>query len=227
MDPRLRGDDGFGGLSQRLRKRQIVVRQFRLIVRLPFFPLPLAPCAFGQDDQQQFLPVLQQILEPQHAIALVRAQIALRQQAAQPPPAITRLGIGDDVGRAVGEDQAGAGHKFEVLRQIHPDHVAAALARILERLPHAHHARDRVAIGDAEAGMAELDRAGEQIGAVARPVQEGEIARRRQLDISEGLFVDAHTNSPWIYQPASPSPRSSRPWRNSQKRCPASSSTRK
>ena len=50
-----------------------------------------------------------QIVEIENALALLGAQVAAREQAAEPAPGGAVARIGEDVGRAVGEHQPRAG----------------------------------------------------------------------------------------------------------------------
>ena len=73
--------------------------------------------AFRHDDQQEVAGVAQEIVEDENAFALrFRFQISSGQQAAEPAPAGAIGGIGDDIGRAVGEDQPATGDELEGLR---------------------------------------------------------------------------------------------------------------
>ncbi len=53
--------------------------------------------------------MLQQVIEIKDAVAFLGAQVAAREQAAKPSPAGTIARIGENVGRAVGEDEPRAG----------------------------------------------------------------------------------------------------------------------
>ena len=78
---------------------------------------------------------------------------------------------------------------------------------------------DRVAVGDAERGIAEQGRGREQLLRAGDAAQEAEMAGDLELDVG-------HPNTPCRYQLRSPLRSfSPSPRRNSQKRWPASSST--
>ena len=53
--------------------------------------------------------MLQEVVEQENALALLRAQVAAREQAAEPAPAGAIARIGQDVGRSVGKDEPRAG----------------------------------------------------------------------------------------------------------------------
>ncbi|KNX70569.1 hypothetical protein KO15_14530, partial [Listeria monocytogenes] len=93
-----------------------------------------------------------------------------------------------DVGRAVDEDDAGTDQKFWRMGDL--------LA--VEFLPGAHHAGQRVVIGDPDHGDSEFARLmhiGARIGTAA---QEGEIAGDADLGI--GGYRCCHAKSPCTYQ---------------------------
>ena len=89
-----------------------------------------------------------QIVEAQRAITLLRAAIAQRQQPGEPPPAAPRRGIGDDVGRAIGEHQPRADRQFETQRRGFRQQFAHRDMRL-------HDPGHGVAIGNADAVMAQ------------------------------------------------------------------------
>ena len=136
-------------------------------------------------DQPQALGMGDQIVEGQMALALGRAQIAERQQPAEPAVGGAILGIGEDVGRAVGEDQPRARHDAQGADR------GAVLARIDMG---AHDPGERIAVGDAEPGEAEPRRLGDQLLGMRGPAQKREIRRRRQFG-EAGLGAD-HANNP-------------------------------
>src|SRR3546814_18470395 len=65
-------------------------------------------CSSDLYDQQQVVQMRREIVEAQDTTAFHRAPVADGEQPRQPPPAEARRGIGDDIGCAVGEDEAGA-----------------------------------------------------------------------------------------------------------------------
>ncbi|MCW2317573.1 hypothetical protein M2322_003137 [Rhodoblastus acidophilus] len=67
-------------------------------------------------DQQKVARVREQIIKIQKALAFFRPAFSGCEQAAQLPPSRAIPRIGDDVGRAVGEDQTRAHHEFELSR---------------------------------------------------------------------------------------------------------------
>ena len=70
-----------------------------------------------QYDEQQILQISRQIIEVQYAPALVGTHIADRQQSGQPPPSCAVFRISNNVGRAIGKDQAAARDQPEALRK--------------------------------------------------------------------------------------------------------------
>ena len=87
--------------------------------------------------------MLEEIVETEDAVALLGAQVAAREQAAEPAPAGAVARIGEDVGRAVGEDEPRAGMIGE-----------RKLLLALDQM-RAHHAGDRIAVAEPEAGEPE------------------------------------------------------------------------
>ena len=93
----------------------------------------------------------QQVIEPQMAFALldprdVVAALAAGQQLAQPAVSGAIARIDQNVGRAVDEDEARADQEFGLVRDL----------GIVEFLIGAHHAGQRVVVGDADRGNAEF-----------------------------------------------------------------------
>ena len=74
--------------------------------------------------------------------------------------------IGENVGRAVAEDEPGADDEAE---------VAGALLVLAQEHMRAHDSGERIAVGDAEAGKAERDRLRDQFLRMRGAAQEGEI----------------------------------------------------
>ena len=107
-------------------------------------------------NEQLVLQMAEQVVEPQDAIALFGAAVAERQQPAQPAPAVPIGGIGDDVGRAIGKGQPRADNQLEADIGRAPG-LAQFIDGLAQRDMGAHDAGDGVAIGDADAGMAQRD----------------------------------------------------------------------
>ena len=97
-------------------------------------------------------------------------------------------------GRAVGEHQARADHQPEI--QLLIQLLPRLLARVAQRDMRAHHARDGVAVGDADPRHAERDRLRDHGGRMRRAVQERIIARGDELGEAR-----AHANRPCRNQP--------------------------
>ena len=100
--------------------------------------------------------MLDQIGEMQLAFALDGAPVAERQQAGEPAPAGAIDRVGNDVRRAVRKGEARADDETEV--DLADPFGLGIGARVVERLVGADHARHRVAIGDADAPVAEPQR---------------------------------------------------------------------
>ena len=95
----------------------------------------------------------EQVRKVQDAVALDRTHIADRQQPRQPPPAIARRGIGDDVGRAIAEHQPRANNEPEIRRR---QALRGGLGfKIAQRHMRTHHPRNGVAIRNANSAKAQ------------------------------------------------------------------------
>src|SRR5262249_56034148 len=60
-------------------------------------------------NELEALDVFEQIVAIKNAFAFLRAQVAAREQAAEPSPRVAVARIGEDVRRAVGEDESRPG----------------------------------------------------------------------------------------------------------------------
>ena len=98
----------------------------------------------------------------------------------QPSPGGAVLRIGEDVRRAVGEHEPRADRELQLRR-----FVPASSALVLVSRPYvrAHHAGDRIAVGDAEAGEAERLGLLDQLLRMRAAAQEGEIGGDGKLGI--------------------------------------------
>src|SRR5712691_7107223 len=90
-------------------------------------------------DELEPVDVREKIVEIKDALALLRAQLAAREQAAEPSPGRTVARIGENVLRAVGEDEPRAGMIGERQTLLALDEMGA------------HHAGDRVAVAKPDA----------------------------------------------------------------------------
>ena len=161
-----------------------------------------------QGRDQPVIPRLH-ILPVKEALALlallpVDAPLAGAEQAGEPRPA----------GAVLGPDQKGAAvHQVEPAAGDEPHPGLSFRPEPLDQ------PADRVAVGQAERGIAEYRGGAEQFLRAGDPAQEAEMAGDLKLDVS-------HANTPCMCQLRSPVPASSpSPLRNSQKRAPFSSST--
>ncbi len=142
----------------------------------------------------------QQVIEPQMALALfdprdVVAALAAGEQLAEPAVGGAVARIDQDVGRIIHEDDARADQKLWLVRDL----------GVVEFLPSAHHAGQRVVVGDPDRGNAEfagLMHIGARIGAAA---QEREIGGDADLGIAWlnacNVHRAVHANSPCTNHP--------------------------
>ena len=124
-------------------------------------------------DQLESEDMRQQVVEIENALALFAAQVAEREQPREPAPAGAVARVGQNVRRAVGEDQPRA-------RVIFQREVLLASGEM-----RAHHAGHRIAVAEAEAGEAELRRLRHQLFRVRRPAQEGEIRGAGEFEVGQ------------------------------------------
>ena len=162
-------------------------------------------------DQVEARDVLEQVVEVQDAFGLLAAALADREQAREMPPGLAVLRISQNVGRPVGEHQPRADDELQ-------GRLAGA-ARMLVPLPElmirAHHARDAVAVRDADAGKPESGSAGDEFLRMRRAAQKREMSRdgelrigrsrrllgfRRFLVLSAKFDDVAHANTPCMNQ---------------------------
>ena len=122
------------------------------------------------------------LLDPRDVVAA----LAAGQQLAQPAIGGAVARIDQDIGRIVDEDEARADQEFWLVRDL----------GMIQFLPGAHHAGQRVVVGDADGGNAELAclmHIGARIGAAA---QEREIGGDADLGIAGNIRGAVHANSP-------------------------------
>ena len=131
--------------------------------------------------------MLQQIIENEDAVAFLRAQIAAREQAAEPPPGRTIARIGENVRRAVGEDEARAGVIGERQFLLAFDQMGA------------HHAGNRVAIAEPETVEPDMRRLQHQLLGMRGAAQEGEVGGDGEFEIAGHVTHTsrAGTNAAW------------------------------
>ena len=154
--------------ARRLRQRQNAPRSFGLVDHLRRLV-----AGGGHDGEAQALAEVEHIFEAQQARALLRAQIAAREQPRQPPPGRAILRIGEHVGRAVAKHQPRAAEIAE----------APGLFAVLAQIDMgAHHARHRIAVGEADTIQPQRDGLRHQLLGMGGAAQEGEIAGDAELD---------------------------------------------
>ena len=100
-----------------------------------------------------------------------RPQVAAREQAAEPSPAGAVARIGENVGRAVGKDQARTGMIGERQLLLALDQMGA------------HHAGDRVAVAEPEAGEPDMRRLQHQLLGMRGAAQEREIRGDGEFEV--------------------------------------------
>ena len=110
----------------------------------------------------------------QDAVAFFGAAVADGEQAAEAAVGGAVGRVGEDVGRAVAEDEAGA----DVDREV----------QLFGLREGADDAGDRVAVGDADGGVAERVRLLHQLARMRAAAQEGEVRRRREFDVSHFIL---------------------------------------
>ncbi len=115
--------------------------------------------------------MLEQVVELQDAVAFLGAQIAAGEQAAELCPAGAVARIGQDVGRAVGKDEARAGMVAQRQLLLALDQMGA------------HHAGHRVAVGEAEPGEAGMLGLHDELLGMRGAAQEGEIRGGGEFDV--------------------------------------------
>ena len=111
----------------------------------------------------------EEIVEVQRAFAFFGAPLAEREQARELRPGGAVLRIGEYIGGRVGEDEPHAGGEAQPM--------------FLRRLMRTHHARNRVAVGDAEAGQPQRFCLHHQLFRVGGPPQEREIGAGGEFSI--------------------------------------------
>ena len=126
----------------------------------------------GQHDDLQPLALLHEVIQPEPAFALGRAQVSRRQDAAEPAVGRAILRIGEHVRRAIVEGEPRADHDARGA------HRLGVLAREHMR---AHDARERVAIRDPDCGKPQLGRARDHLLGMRGPAQKRKIRHRREL----------------------------------------------
>ena len=169
-------------------------------------------------DQQQIIRVGEQIGQMQRAITLLRAAVAQCEQPGEPPPAVARGRVGDDIRGLVSEYEPRAHHQPE---------RAARSADFPPRHMRADHARHGVAIGNPDPAHPQREGAVDHFRRMRCTAQEAEIAGGNQFGKFRraGIAGAVHANSPCRYHLGSGFSSYS-PCRKIQKRRPRTSSTR-
>jgi hypothetical protein len=126
--------------------------------------------SIGQHDQVQPRHMGQEIVAMENARAFFGAALAQREESGKPAPGGAIPRIGENVGGAVGKDEAGAGGKFH--------------SRVLGGLMGAHHAGDGIAISNADSREIEAARPIDQLFRMGSTPQEGEIGGDGKLGIA-------------------------------------------
>ncbi len=129
----------------------------------------------------------EQVFQSQDAIAFQGAPVAQRQQLCELSPAVPVLRISHNIRRAIGKDKPCAGGEAKL-------QLGQFRLHLTQGNPCPHHARDRVAIGNANAFEARQYRRFHHVGGVGGAAQKAVIGGRHHLD------EIAHANRPWRYQ---------------------------
>ena len=158
-----------------------------------------APQPLRHDDEVETLRMGEEVVAADEAFALPGAALAEGEKPRQPAPCGAAFGKGENVRRAVAEHEPRAGREGE--------------ARFLRRLMGAHHAGDRIAVGDAEPGEAERLALHHQLFPVGGPAQEREVGGDGELGVSGHGETPAHPNRPWRNQRGCAVSRPNRPSR--------------
>ena len=120
--------------------------------------------------------MIEQIIAIEDATAFLRAQVAAREQPAEPPPGRAVARIGEDVGSAVGKDEARAGMVGERQLFFALDEMGA------------HHAGDRIAIAQPDAVEFDMGRLQHQLLGMRGPAQKREIRGDGEFEISHAYI---------------------------------------
>ena len=130
-----------------------------------------------QHNEVEAFDVLQQIVDVENALGFLAAAFPDGEQAGQPAPGAPVLRIGEDVRRAVGENQPRAGRDLQL------DPLVAVGVFLQGGGMRPHDAGNRIAVGNAEAGDAQFDGAFDQLFRMRAAAQEGEIGGDREFGI--------------------------------------------
>ena len=135
-----------------------------------------------QDGERQAFPPVEEVGAPEVRSALFAAQIGFGEHAAEMPPALAVLRIGEHVGCAV--------------RKRQPRSRMIGEARLLRLQPGPDRAGDRVAVGEPERRQAELPGRDRQFLWRRGAAQEGEVRVHREL----GIGGRVHAKTPCMNQ---------------------------
>jgi len=116
--------------------------------------------------------VVNEIRAMEDAVAFLSAQIAAREQPAQPAPAQAIAWISEDVRRPVRKDEVRAGMVGERQLFFALDEMGA------------HHSGHRIAVAQPDAVESDMGRLQHQLLGMRGPAQEGEVRGNGELDIS-------------------------------------------
>ena len=189
-----RGNAGLHASGSRFRWNDTLIFGFPFLRIVPRALERVARAFFARgmrrhdDEQQSFLPG-EKIVETQNAFALGGAKLAEAQKTAQPSVRRAIGRIGENVGRAVDEDESRADEQFR--------RRAVFLQHFLYAFIGAHHARKRVAVGDADRGMAVKRRRQDQFSGMRSATQKREIRGDRDLGVGKR---GTHAKSPCMNQ---------------------------
>ncbi len=134
-------------------------------------------------DELETLDMLEEVIAIKDAIAFLRPQVAAREQPAEPPPGRTVARIGEDIGRAVGKDEACAGMIGERQLLFALDEMGT------------HHAGNGIAIAQPDAGEPDMGGLEHQLLGMRGPAQEREIRGDGELKVGRGFSSASNANA--------------------------------
>jgi len=146
-----------------------------------------------QDDGQDALGMGCQVVEGEIALALRRPAIAGGQQARQSLVGFEVGGIGEQR-IAVARLEAGADQQLDLLVR----RCRMLLVIFLDRRIGPHHTGQRVAVGDADGGVAEVERLQHELARMRAAAQEAVVGRDLQLGVHGSHFKFFRTASLWL-----------------------------
>ena len=131
--------------------------------------------AILHDDELLPFAMFEQVVEIERAIALLRASVSLRQQAAEAAVRGAVARITENVRGLISEDEARADSELE---------IAEFFLMCAQKGKRPHHSGKGIAVGYSNPAMAKLEGAGDHFFRMRRPAQEGEIGGCREFGVT-------------------------------------------